>query len=53
MALPDLQKSFDLMTDASNYDLGSVLMQHGHIIAYHKETFNDIFRKYPTYNKEL
>ena len=28
-------------------------MQHRHLIAYHSETFFEIVRKYPTYDKEL
>ena len=39
--------------DASKYALGAVLMQHGHLAAYHSENFSDIVRRYPTYDKEL
>ena len=28
-------------------------MQHGHLIAYHSETFSNTVCTYPTYNKEL
>ena len=53
LALPDLQQSFEIETDASDYALGAVLMQHGHPIAYHSETFFDTIHRYLTYDKEL
>ena len=51
LSLPDLQQSFEIQTDASEYALGAVLMQHGHPIAYYNETFSDTMRRYPTYDK--
>ena len=53
MALLDLQQSFEIETDTSDYALGAVLMQHGHPIAYHSEKFSDTVHRYPTYDKEL
>lgn len=53
LVLPDLHQAFEIETDASDYALGVVLTQHGHPIAYHSETFSDIVRRYPTYDKEL
>ena len=53
LVLPDLQQSFEIETDASDYALGAVLMQHGHPIAYHSEFFFDIVHRYPTHDKEL
>jgi hypothetical protein len=49
----DLQKSFEIETDASNYVVGAVLTQHENPVAYHSETLSDTIRKYPTYDKEM
>ena len=53
LALPDLQQPFEVETNASDYAIGAVLNQHGHLVAYHSETLSDIVRKYPTYDKEM
>ena len=53
LSLPNLQQSFEVQIDASEYALGAVFIQHGHPIAYHSETFFDIVHGYPTCNKEL
>ena len=53
LALPDLQQPFEIETDASDYAMGAVLMQHGKPICYHSETFNSAVVNYPTYDKEL
>ena len=53
LALPDLQRPFDIETDASDYAMGVVLMQHGKPICYHSKTFNSAVVNYPTYDKEL
>ena len=53
LALPDLQQPFEVETDASDYAIGAVLTQHGHLVAYHSETLSDTVRKYETYNKEM
>jgi hypothetical protein len=53
LSLPDLQQPFEIATDASDYDVGIVLTQHGHPVAYHSETLSDTVRKYPTYDKEM
>ena len=49
----DLQQSFEIETDASDYAMGAVLMQHQNPICYHSETFTTIVIIYPTYDKEL
>ena len=53
LTLLDLQQPFEIETDAFDYDIGAVLTQQGHLVAYHSETLSDIFRKYPTYDKEM
>jgi len=52
LALPDLQRPFEIRTDASDYAMGAVLTQHGKSICYHSETFNPAVVNYPTYDKE-
>ena len=53
LTLPGLQQPFEIVTDASDYEISVVLTQHGHIVAYQSETLSDIVRKYPTYDKEM
>jgi hypothetical protein len=52
-ALPNLRQPFEIQTDASNYAMGAVLLQHGKPICFHYETFNGVVISYPTYDKEL
>ena len=51
--LPNLQQPFEIETDASDYAMRAVLMQHGKPICYYSETFNYVVVNYRTYNKEL
>ena len=53
LSLPYLQHPFEIEIDASGYVVGTVLSQHGHPMEYHSETLLDVFRKYPTYDKEM
>ena len=53
LALPDLQRLFEVETDASDYAIGAFLTQHGHPVAYHSETLSDTVWKYPTYDKDM
>jgi len=53
LSLPNLQKPFEIETDASDYVVGAVLTQHGHLVAYHSETLSNTIQKYPTYDKEM
>jgi hypothetical protein len=50
---PDLQHPFEIKIDASDYEVGSILTQHNHPMAYHSETLSDVVHKYPTYEKEI
>ena len=53
LALLDLQRPFEVQTDASDYAMGAVLTQNSKPICYHSETFNFAVVNYPTYDKEL
>ena len=48
-----LRESFGIQTNASEYTMGVVLMQHGKPIYFDLETFNGVVINYPTYQKEL
>ena len=57
LAIADPNKSYTLLTDASNYAMGAILMQDDengepHPIAYASKTFNDAQRNYDTTEKE-
>jgi hypothetical protein len=49
LAMPDVQKPFEIDTDASAHALG----QDGRVVAYHSETFNKAVSHYPTYELEM
>ncbi|XP_059066066.1 uncharacterized mitochondrial protein AtMg00860-like [Cryptomeria japonica] len=53
LALLDLQQPFEIETNASDYAIGAVLMQHGHLVAYHSKTFSYTVYCYLTYDKEM
>jgi hypothetical protein len=53
LSLPNLRQPFEIQTDASNYEMGAVLLQYGKPICFHSETFNGAVINYPTYDKEL
>ncbi|KAI5317624.1 hypothetical protein L3X38_037331 [Prunus dulcis] len=53
LALPNLQRPFEVEADASNYAMGAVLFQDGKTVAYHSEMFSGPILNYPTYDKEL
>ena len=42
-----------MQTDASDYAMGAILLQHGKPIVFHSETFNRAVTNHPTYEKEL
>ena len=53
LALPNLRQTFKIQTDASDYAMGTILLQHGKPITFHLETFNGVVTNYPTYDKYL
>ena len=53
LILPELKQPFEIEIDASDYDIGAVLSQQGHPVAYYSETLSDTVHKYPTYEKEM
>ena len=53
LSFPDLKQLFENETDASDYVVGTVLTQHGHLVEYHSEKLSDTVWKYPTYDKEM
>jgi len=52
LALPDFTKTFVLETDASDYGLGAVLMQEGHLVAYLSKPLCQNNQSLSTYEKE-
>jgi hypothetical protein len=53
LSLPDLNKPFELHTDASDFAIGGVLMQEGHPIAFESRKLNDTERRYTVQEKEM
>jgi hypothetical protein len=53
LTLPNLQKPFEVETNASGYAMGAVLMQGEKHACYHSEVFHGPILNYPTYDKEL
>jgi transposase InsO family protein len=53
LALPDLNKPFTIMSDASVLGCGAVLMQDGRVVAYSSRKFTSAERNYHTGEQEL
>jgi hypothetical protein len=47
LALPNLQKPFEVETYASGYAMGAILMQGGRPVCYHSEVFHGAVLNYP------
>ena len=53
LALPNLQRTFEVKTDASDYAMGAMLIQDGKSVEYKSELFSGVIKNYSTYDKEF
>ena len=53
LALTDLNKAFELHTNAFDFAIGEVLMQEGHPITFESWKLNDTNRRYAVQEKEM
>ena len=49
----DFERSFEVQIDASDFSIGGVLMQDGHMVAYESRKLQDRERRYPVHEKEI
>ena len=52
LAIPQFDKPFDVITDASEFACGAVLIQEGRPVAYMSKKFTPAERNYPTHDRE-
>jgi hypothetical protein len=53
LTYPNPNEPFDIKTDASDYQLGAVIKQHGHPAAFFSRKLTGAQRNYTTIQKEL
>lgn len=53
LTLPNLERPFEVQTDASDFAIGGVLMQEGHPVAYESRKLNEAERRYTVQEKEM
>ena len=52
LAIPQFDKPFDVVTDASEFACGAVLLQEGRPVAYMSNRLSPAERNYPTHDRE-
>jgi hypothetical protein len=53
LAFPDFEKDFHVQTDASNKELGSVIMQEGEPLAFYSRKLSSAQTRYTTGEQEI
>jgi RNase H-like domain found in reverse transcriptase len=53
LKFPDFNKVFDIHIDTSDYQLGSVISQEGHPIAFYSRNLTETQRKYMAGEREI
>jgi hypothetical protein len=53
LKLPDMSKPFEVITDASMFGAGAVLLQEGHPVAFESKKFTPAERNYTTTEQEM
>jgi hypothetical protein len=53
LAYPDFSKDFHIYTDSSDYQLGAVIMQNDHPLAFYSRKLNSAQKRYTTGKQEL
>jgi len=53
LKLPNFEQPFKVHTDASDFAIGGVLMQNGHLVAYESQKSQDRERQYPIHKKMI
>ena len=53
LAYPDHNFPFHIYTDASNYQLGAVIIQNGHPVAYYSRNLTEAQQTYTNMKQEL